>query len=357
MNKYKTAIEILKILKQKNFKSYIVGGYPRDKYLGIENDDIDICTSAKYKDLKKLFNDIENNKYNSYKLKYKEYEFEITTFRKEIGYINSRFPKKIKYTRSLKKDLKRRDFIINTLCIDENEQYIDLMNAKQDIDKQIIRLIGSKKKIEEDSLRILRAIRFATILNFKIDKKIDIAIEKYKSNLENLSFDRKKQELEKIFESKNAKYGIRLIKEYGLEKYLRINVDDIVVTDNINGIWAQVLTDDSYNFNKKEKKEIEKIVNLKNKRFDIYNLYKYGIDIMNIVKEIKREKRNIEKLYEELPIKDRDEIKINFFDMCKTIDANNSNIETIYEDLEKQIVHQKLKNTKRELLKYIKGKY
>ena len=245
---------------------------------------------------------------------------------------------------------------MNTLCIDENERYVDLMNARQDIDKKIIRLIGSKKRIEEDSLRILRALRFATVLNFKIDKKLDNAIEKYKQNLEYLSFDRKKQELEKILKSKNAKYGIRLIKEYKLEKYLRINLKDVVVT-NINGIWAQILTDDSYNFNKQDKKEIDKLINLKEKRFNLYDLYKYGPYIMSTVEEMKRQKKDIEKLYEELPIKDRDEIKINFQDICKVIDANNSNIEIIYEDLEKQIIYEKLKNTKRTLLKYIKEKY
>ena len=101
MNKmYNTAIEILKILKQHNFESYIVGGYPRDLYLGIESNDIDICTSAKYSDLKKIFKEIENNKYSSYKLKYKEYEYEITTFRKESKYIKNRFPEKIEYTRN-----------------------------------------------------------------------------------------------------------------------------------------------------------------------------------------------------------------------------------------------------------------
>ena len=78
---------------------------------------------------------------------------------------------------------------------------------------------------------------------------------------------------------------------------------------------------------------------------------------MSTVEEIKRQKKDIEKLYEELPIKDRDEIKINFQDICKVIDANNSNIEIIYEDLEKQIIYEKLKNTKRTLLKYIKEKY
>jgi len=150
MNKYKTAIEILKILEKNNAKAYIIGGYPRDKYLNIESNDIDICTSAKYKLLKSIFENVEKNKYSSYKVEYNNYTFEITTFRKETKYVKNRFPQ-IKYTKSLKKDLKRRDFIMNTLCINSNEEYIDLKKAKKDIDNKIIRLIGTKKSFEKDA--------------------------------------------------------------------------------------------------------------------------------------------------------------------------------------------------------------
>ena len=176
---YNNALEILKILNKNKFEAYIIGGYPRDLYLGNKSTDIDICTNAKYKDLKKIFKEIKDNKYGSYKLKYKNQEYEITTYRKESKYLNNRFPK-TKYTKKLTKDLKRRDFIINTLCIDRYGSYIDLKNAKKDLDEKIIRLIGPKTKIKEDALRILRAIRFATLLNFRIDKKLDQAIEKYK---------------------------------------------------------------------------------------------------------------------------------------------------------------------------------
>lgn len=354
---YETALEILKKIKNNNFEAYIIGGYPRDIYLGRINKDIDICTNAKYEDLKKLFNEIENNKFGSYRLKYKDNEYEITTFRKESKYINNRHPKKVKYTKKIKKDLKRRDFIINTLCINENEEYIDLLGAKKDIDEKIIRLIGPKTKIKEDSLRILRAIRFATVLNFQIDRKLDKAIIEYKENLENLSFDRKKSELEKIFTSKNVKYGIRLIKEYELEKYLRINLENLIITENINGIWAQIIIDESYNFSKKEKQEINLIKELKEKKFNKYNLFKYGKHIMKIVNEIQKDNKDIEKLYDELPIKDRDEIKIDFFEICELTNANNKNIDKIYESIEKQIVENKIKNTKQDIRKYLKQKY
>ncbi len=354
---YKTALEILKKLNENNFEAYIIGGYPRNQYLNIENTDIDICTSAKYKDLKKIFKDIKDNKYGSYKIQFKNQQYEITTFRKESTYLKNRFPKKIKYTKKLKNDLKRRDFVINTLCIDANGNYVDLKNAKSDLDNKIIRLIGPKTKIKQDSLRILRAIRFATILNFKIDKKLEDAINKYKIYLENLSTDRKKQELKKIFEHKNREYGVELIKKYNLEQYLKINLNKLVLTKNINGIWAQILIDDSYNFTKEEYKEINKIIKLKDKKFDLYDLYKYGPKILETVNEIKHEDTNIKELYKKLKIKDRDEIDINFFEICEITNATNKVLTKIYEDIEKQIIYDKLQNKKSEIKKYIIKNY
>lgn len=352
----KIVLEILKKIKQAGFSAYVVGGYSRDLYLGKTNKDIDICTNAKYKDLTKIFSQIEEVGYLSYRLTYHNQVFEITTYRKETIYIKKRFPV-VKYARTLKQDLKRRDFTINTLCIDENGNYIDKLNAKKDIDNKIIKIVGNKKKIKQDSLRILRTIRFATILGFKIDKKLEKAIIKYKENLNELSMDRKKQELEKILTSPNAQYGIDLIKKYNLEPYLKINLSNCILTQNINGIWAQILIDDSYNLKKEDRKEIMLIKELKNKRYDIYNLYKYNQNIIKTVSEIQQKKIDIEKEYKNLKIKDRDEIKINYIDICNAIEATSNNINKIYEDLEKKIIHGKLKNQKREIIKYLKQKY
>lgn len=354
---YKVALEILKILNKNNFEAYIVGGYPRDLYIGKESKDIDICTSAKYKDLKKLFKNIKDNKYGSYKLKYKNQQFEITTFRKEKKYINNRFPEKLKYTKKLKTDLKRRDFTINTLCIDKNGNYVDHKKAINDINNGIIRLVGNKKKIKDDSLRILRAIRFATVLNFKIDKKLEDAIKKYKQYLENLSYDRKKQELEKILKNKNFKYGLELIKKYGLEQYLKINIDNVNYTNNVIGMWAQIIIDNSYPFTKDQIKKIKKIIELKEKQFDRYDLYKYGPELLEIVDEIKEENNNIKEIYNNLQIKDRDEIDIYFFEISEMIKVTNRMMAEIYDDIEKQIVYNNIKNKKTDIKKYIKKNY
>ncbi|MBP3920317.1 MAG: hypothetical protein J6D28_02000 [Bacilli bacterium] len=347
------AREILTILENNKFESYIIGGYPRDKYLGKENKDIDICTKAKYQDLKKLFPEIKTNNYSSHLVTYKNEEFEITTFRKEKKYIFNRFPKKIKYTKKLAQDLKRRDFVINTLCIDKNDNYIDLNGARQDLDNKIIRLVGNKKSLMKDSLRTLRAIRFATTLNFKLDKKLEKAIIKYGYLTKNLSYDRKKQELDKIFESDNALYGIELIKKFNLQTYLDINIENIILTEK-KGIWAQVIKNDKYKFTKKEANSIKIIQKLLNKEFDLYDLYLYGIEIFKIVNTIKQENKNITKLYNNLPIKDRSEIEITFFEISNTVYATRKNIGKIYEEIEKQIIYKKIKNEKNAIIRYLK---
>lgn len=356
-NMYEHALEILKQINENGLESYIIGGYARDKYLNIENNDIDICTNARLKDLKKIFGEIKKNKFGSYKIEYKENIYEITTYRREFMYLNNRFPKKILYTKKLKTDLKRRDFTINTLCIDEFGNHVDLLNAKKDIDDKVIKLVGTKRSLKKDALRTLRAIRFATTLNFKLDEKLKKAIIKYGHLLSKISNERKKQELEKIFASSNAEYGIYLIQEFGLQRYLDIDLTGLVIVDDLQAMWAQVLIDDSYNFNKTEKKTIKLIKKLMNKKFDLINLYKYGPDILSSVIKIQKEDMDVYQKYNDLQIKDRQDIDIDFFQICDVINVNNETISIIYDDIEKKIVYGEIKNKKEDILKYIKKKY
>ena len=355
-NYYKFGLELLKKITENNYKAYIVGGYPRDLYLGIKSNDIDICTSAKYEELKEIFPNIINNNYGSYILEYKDYKYEITTFRKEISYRKNRFPT-IKLIKNLKKDIKRRDFTINTLCIDKNGRYVDLLKIKKDIDGKIIRLVNNEKSLEQDALRILRAIRFSTVLDFKLDKKLKKGIYKYKDNLKNISYDRKKEELTKIFKSKNMMIGVNLIREFELEKYLSIDLENIKPCKNVNAIWAQVLIDDSYNFSKKDRKEINLFNILINKKFELYDLYKYGKEKFMIVNEIKKEKINVQKEYDNLPIKDRQEIDITIYDFLENNRITYESISKILEEIEIEIIYKRLKNKKKSIKSYIEKKY
>lgn len=249
---------ILTILNNNGYEAYIVGGYVRDYLLNIKSDDYDICTSAKEEDLKKIFNIIECN-YGSCKINYNDKIYEITTFRKDINYLNNRKPERIEYVDTLYEDLQRRDFTINTICMDKEGNIIDLLGGRTDIDSKIIKVVGDTDlKIKEDALRILRAVRFATILNFKLDDELYDTIKKYGYLVKNLSFYRKRQELDKIFLSNNIDYGIQLLNELGLDDYLEIKLD-FKKTDLL-GIWAQI-NNMNYPFTKCELEIINKYKN------------------------------------------------------------------------------------------------
>ena len=185
-----TSLKVLKKIEEHGFKAYIVGGFVRDYLLGRESLDVDIATDATPMDIKQIFNDIFIPKveYGSVTVFVHNTRFEITTFRRELTYINNRKPVEFEYINDLLEDLKRRDFTINTICMNSAGEIIDLLNGKEDLDQKEIKTVGnSHDKFEEDSLRILRAIRFATILDFKLSKEVKEAIKYTKKYLRNLS--------------------------------------------------------------------------------------------------------------------------------------------------------------------------
>lgn len=361
---FEKAIEVLKIIEKKGFKAYIVGGYVRDIYLSLNASDIDIATSATPKDLIKIFkkNVIIDENYGSTKLTYKNTCFDITTFRRDIKYKDNRKPTEIEYVDSIGEDLNRRDFTINTLYMDKDGNIIDILNAKKDINNKVIRCVGNAdEKLKEDSLRILRAIRFATVLNFKIDKELEHAIKKNISTLKELSFHRKKEELNYIFRSSNYEYGLELINKYKLDKHLGLSkIKKLKQTSDVLGMWAQISYSEEYPFSRLERETISKIREmLIYKKIDNYSLYKYGILISLTVGEILGiDKKKVLKDYEELSIHSEEDIVFNNLDIASILGLEPSyKTKEILNDIEYKILSNKLKNDKNDLKEYIIKNY
>lgn len=357
---YHATIEILKKINDCGFQAYVVGGYVRDLYLNRHSMDVDICTEATPKELKDIFGDImlPNVQYGSVTVIYKKIRFEITTFRKDIRYENNRIPVKIKYIKSLRDDLQRRDFTINTLCLDANGDILDYLSAKGDLDNKIVKMVGSpKKRLKEDSLRILRAVRFATILNFKIDEELKKYIKKYGSLLKKLSYYRKKEELEKIFTSTNVDYGICLLKELDLVEALELkNIDNLVCTPSLVAIWAQLGVENTYSFSNHEKETINMINELLQKELlDSRNLYKYGLYISSLVGEIKGiPKKIITKKYNDLSIHSKKDIAITGKEISKILEQTPGvYIKILLDKIEEEILLGNLKNEHSDLERYV----
>jgi len=360
---YKKAIEVLKKFSDNGYVAYIVGGYPRDYLLGIKTTDIDICTNAKPKEIMEIFDTegVSDIQYGSVKIIYKKVRFDVTTFRRDIKYENNRKPIKIKYVSDLKKDLLRRDFTINTICIDSDGNLLDMLNGKIDLDNRIIKTVGNPRyRIKEDSLRILRAIRFAAILNFDIDDKTKIYIKKYGYLLRNLSGTRKKEELMKIFSSKNKEKGKELILELGIDKYLGINnLENTIMCDDIIGIWSQLEYSCEFPFSKLEKDTIKKVKKMLDEDINEYTIYKYGLYISSVCGSIKGVNyKKINDIYKNLVIYSKRDIDISAMDIANALNSKPGNyLSKILDDIEYRIITLELENKHDLLIDYVIKNY
>lgn len=356
-------VEVLKKIENAGFKAYVVGGFVRDFYRNQENSDVDICTSAKPSDLRNIFGEsISLDQYGSLILDYQNHSFEITTFRRESKYLDNRHPTKVKFVKKLKTDLKRRDFTMNAICLASDLNYIDYFNGREDINKKLIRMIGKpEKRIKEDSLRILRAIRFATTLDFELEDNLKMAIKQYGYLLNNLSYFYKKKELEKIFLSPNIKKGLSLIIDLGLDGPLELkNLKNIVLTSSLIGIWAQLDVVDTYPFTKAESYLIKSIRKLDEKDlFDSHILYNNQLIVLKIAAEIRKiDSILIENKYNALPIHSFKDIVIDYQDIENLIqDKNSDKINSIIHDIEHLILSDKIKNERDILIDYVLKKY
>ena len=200
MDKLLTFKSLHKLFKENGYSLYLVGGTVRDFLLGLELNDYDVVTNATPKDMETFLENANYTfaKYGSVKLHYQNIKFDITTLRKEEGYLDSRHPNKIVFCDSLEDDSKRRDFTINALYMDEKERVIDFYNGKDDLKNHIIRMIGDiDKRIKEDPLRIIRAARFKISLDFELDNSLLKAMIKNKDLLKKVNKEKIEQDIKK----------------------------------------------------------------------------------------------------------------------------------------------------------------
>lgn len=213
------AFDITKILQDAGYETYWAGGAVRDLILGLPVHDIDIATAAKPEEIKKLFPDSydRGKAFGVVAVKRGEHEFEIATFRSDIGIADHRRPVKVEFTSS-QRDAKRRDFTINGLFYDPiKAEIVDFVDGLTDIKRKIIRFIGEPiERINEDYLRMLRAVRFACRLDFDIEKLSYDAIKKNTTKINEISAERIREELSKMLLLKNRDLAIEQLNKIEL---------------------------------------------------------------------------------------------------------------------------------------------
>lgn len=204
---------VLNRLESNGFEAFVVGGYVRDLLLGRETHDCDVTTNARPHEIEKVFMEYKQSHigkdHGTVGVKLDGEWIEITTYRVDEASLDHRRPKAVRFSAHLKEDVLRRDFTMNALAMDISGALIDFVGGQNDIQNAVIRCVGDPRlRFDEDALRILRALRFAAQLDFKIDEKSVNALRTHAHLLNSLAVERVFQELQLIFAAKHSSLAL-----------------------------------------------------------------------------------------------------------------------------------------------------
>lgn len=379
---------VIKAIEEAGFEAYFVGGSVRDTILGLPIHDVDIATSAYPEEIKEIFNKTVDTGIQHGTVMVLDHGegYEITTFRTESTYQDFRRPDHVEFVRSLEEDLKRRDFTINALAMTHEGRIIDLFDGLQDLENHIIRAVGeADERFNEDALRMMRAIRFASQLDFSIEEKTTIALKKHASLLKKIAIERIHIEFVKLLLGKNPKTGLQHFMTADLARYCpefdhymseltnMANLDSIKLSSEA-AAWSLVIhvlkvsESDISHFLVAWKSSNELISNVQaviralnsilDKTIDRELMYETGLELLLTANEIATIfNRNIpieilESDYEQLPIKSKKEMLVNGGQLIKEVGIQpGEKLGRILAALEHQVLMEKIPNESTQLLK------
>lgn len=238
---FKEAEPVLAQIEAAGFEAYFVGGCVRDTILGQPLHDIDIATSAYPSEIKAIFSRTVDTgiEHGTVMILDHGKGYETTTFRTESGYQDFRRPDEVTFVRSLAEDLQRRDFTINALALKRTGEVIDLFDGLHDLTNRLIRAVGNPdERFHEDALRMMRAVRFASQLDFEIDPQTIQGITDNAPLLSKIAVERIQVELEKLFMGTNPTRGLQVMLETNLYEYTptlayqKTTLQDLIALDN-----------------------------------------------------------------------------------------------------------------------------
>lgn len=227
---------IIQKLEEAGFEAYAVGGCVRDSLLGRTPDDWDITTSANPYQVKQIFNRTIDTgiQHGTVTVMMDKEGFEVTTYRIDGEYEDSRHPKEVIFTQNLVEDLKRRDFTINAMAYNDRSGIVDIFGGMEDLQKGIIRCVGvAKERFTEDALRIMRAVRFSAQLGYEIEENTKQAIIALAPNLKAISAERIQTELVKLVVSPHPDY-LRMAYDLGITREILPELDAAFETTQNN---------------------------------------------------------------------------------------------------------------------------
>ena len=236
---FTAAFPVLKQLEQAGYEAYFVGGSIRDLILNRPIHDIDIATSAYPEEVKRLFpKTIDTGiKHGTVTVLNDGASYEITTFRTESGYQDFRRPDHVTFVQNLAEDLKRRDFTINALAMNRAGEVIDLFNGLGDLQKHLIKAVGDPmKRFHEDALRMMRAVRFMSQLNFDLESQTKEAVSDLHQLLSKISVERVRDEFVKMGTGINSRDAFKIF----LQTKLSESVPDFAGKSDLLAIYPKL---------------------------------------------------------------------------------------------------------------------
>jgi putative nucleotidyltransferase with HDIG domain len=215
------ATQIVSTLRRKGHSAYLVGGCVRDLLLGNEPTDYDVATSATPDQVQQYFSQTYpvGAQFGVILVEIGNQDFvEVATFRSDVSYSDGRHPDAVRYTLSAQEDVKRRDFTINGLLLDpENNQVLDFVGGQMDLKNRLVRAIGQPDvRFQEDKLRMLRAVRFAARFDYQIERETFVAIRDLGDQITQVSRERVRDELLKMLTEGHARRAFELLDATGL---------------------------------------------------------------------------------------------------------------------------------------------
>lgn len=384
---FQEAIPVLDQIESHGYEAYFVGGCVRDTLLKKKINDIDIASSARPEEIEALFPitfDV-GKEHGTIVVVVDGEPYEITTFRTEGDYTDFRRPDEVNFVRNLREDTLRRDFTINAMAISRQGELYDYHGGVKDLNEHLIRCVGNPlERFLEDALRMMRAIRFASQLGFKIEDQSFNAIKKLKANLQHISIERSRIEFSKFLLGKHFTNEAQLFVDSGLAEYLpgftiesaryvmtKLSEDFSRINDSLRDerlLWARMLkhmditnVGDIRKFLKEwthSNSFINDVIQMiqlfdyvKNEQVTNWIVYSYDYPIVKMVETFFLqsqliEKPIVEKLYNELPIKSKKDISVNGKDIIKILNLKKGGPEigAWLDEIETLIIEKKLEN-------------
>lgn len=372
-DKFKGAIDILKIFNKNGYEAYFVGGCVRDYLLGEEFSDIDITTNALPEEVKKIFRkSIDTGiQHGTVTILVNGEGYEVTTFRTEDEYINHRSPEKVEFVSNLREDLDRRDFTINAMALDSNGILFDYHNGEKDLSSGVIRTVNNPNdRFYEDALRMLRAFRFSSKLGFEIEYDTLEAIKKNAELIKFVSIERIVNEFKKLLSGKGNLRSLELLLDSKLNTYIPFLEEIETIQDFSKYSFCQSLyilakiNDISFDILKELKlsnKEIKLIKEYDKIKEDFINnvpleliLYKHNFEDVVFIAEYfsYNNRNNIENC--KLTINSFDEVDITSQEIISTIGEKPGPwIKSVISELEHEILLNRLDNNRKDILDFL----